>query len=168
MLTAKASLEARDGCSGATKHPRRALVQSGQQKTYRWSLLGADSDDLARVYRFDLAQDSEMISPTIPTLMSARGVRRSGVLVSGIGEAARSTLNHGLRLRSLLLLLLWACSGSVGDIERNQHTGLPTTEHYRLSEGVANRSQSRQALEYRDRSARTKLPRTSTDILRAR
>ncbi|XYL60075.1 hypothetical protein ACNJX9_34245 [Bradyrhizobium sp. DASA03076] len=27
---------------------------------------GADSDDLARVYRFDLAQDSEMISPTIP------------------------------------------------------------------------------------------------------
>jgi len=29
----------------------------------------ADSDDLARVYRFDLAQDSEMISPTIPILM---------------------------------------------------------------------------------------------------
>jgi len=28
--------------------------------------LSADSDDLARVYRFDLAQDSEMISPTIP------------------------------------------------------------------------------------------------------
>ena len=28
--------------------------------------LVADSDDLARVYRFDLAQDSEMISPTIP------------------------------------------------------------------------------------------------------
>jgi hypothetical protein len=27
---------------------------------------GADSDDLARVYRFDLAQDSEMISPTLP------------------------------------------------------------------------------------------------------
>jgi hypothetical protein len=26
---------------------------------------GADSDDLARVYRFDLAQDSEMISPTV-------------------------------------------------------------------------------------------------------
>jgi hypothetical protein len=26
----------------------------------------ADSDDLARVYRYDLAQDSEMISPTIP------------------------------------------------------------------------------------------------------
>jgi len=26
----------------------------------------ADSDDLARVFRFDLAQDSEMISPTIP------------------------------------------------------------------------------------------------------
>ncbi|WP_038381180.1 hypothetical protein [Bradyrhizobium elkanii] len=26
----------------------------------------ADSDDLARVYRFDVAQDSEMISPTIP------------------------------------------------------------------------------------------------------
>ena len=29
-------------------------------------ILTADSDDLARVYRFDLAQDSEMISPTIP------------------------------------------------------------------------------------------------------
>jgi hypothetical protein len=28
--------------------------------------ISADSDDLARVYRFDLAQDSEMISPTIP------------------------------------------------------------------------------------------------------
>jgi hypothetical protein len=28
--------------------------------------VAADSDDLARVYRFDLAQDSEMISPTIP------------------------------------------------------------------------------------------------------
>jgi hypothetical protein len=27
---------------------------------------GADSNDLARVYRFDLAQDSEMISPTFP------------------------------------------------------------------------------------------------------
>ena len=26
----------------------------------------ADSDDLARVFRFDLAQDSEMISPSIP------------------------------------------------------------------------------------------------------
>ena len=26
----------------------------------------ADSDDLARVYRYDLAQDSEMISPTVP------------------------------------------------------------------------------------------------------
>jgi hypothetical protein len=30
------------------------------------SILTADSDDLARVYRPDLAQDSEMISPTIP------------------------------------------------------------------------------------------------------
>jgi hypothetical protein len=30
----------------------------------------ADSDDLAQVYRFDLAQDSEMISPTITILMS--------------------------------------------------------------------------------------------------
>jgi hypothetical protein len=34
------------------------------------SLHAADSDDLARVYRFDLAQDSEMISPTITILMS--------------------------------------------------------------------------------------------------
>jgi hypothetical protein len=35
----------------------------------------ADSDDLARVYRFDLAQDSEMISPTIPMMSpGARGV----------------------------------------------------------------------------------------------
>src|SRR5258708_4392552 len=32
----------------------------------RTGISGADSDDLARVYRFDLAQDSEMISPTIP------------------------------------------------------------------------------------------------------
>jgi len=37
---------------------------------------GADSDDLARVYRFDLAQDSEMISPTLPIRCrpGARGV----------------------------------------------------------------------------------------------
>ena len=36
-----------------------------------WDAAGiADSDDLARVYRFDLAQDSEMISPTITILMS--------------------------------------------------------------------------------------------------
>jgi len=37
---------------------------------YKWKAkfggMDADSDDLARVYRFDLAQDSEMISPTIP------------------------------------------------------------------------------------------------------
>jgi hypothetical protein len=32
--------------------------------------MDADSDDLARVYRFNLAQDSEMISPTITILMS--------------------------------------------------------------------------------------------------
>jgi hypothetical protein len=29
------------------------------------TISAADSDDLARVYRFDLAQDSEMISPTV-------------------------------------------------------------------------------------------------------
>jgi hypothetical protein len=54
----------------------------------------ADSDDLARVYRFDLAQDSEMISPTF-RFDVARGARRSGCLVSGIGEAAWSILNRG-------------------------------------------------------------------------
>jgi hypothetical protein len=32
----------------------------------RATILSADSDDLARVFRFDLAQDSEMISPTVP------------------------------------------------------------------------------------------------------
>jgi hypothetical protein len=42
------------------------------RQAMRWARLErksykiADSDDLARVYRFDLAQDSEMISPTIP------------------------------------------------------------------------------------------------------
>jgi hypothetical protein len=65
----------------------------------------ADSDDLARVYRFDLAQDSEMISPTITILMSPGGVRHSGLLLSGIGEAARSTLNHGLKT-------LWSVAAS--------------------------------------------------------
>jgi hypothetical protein len=39
--------------------PRRAFLEQEAP-------LDADSDDLARVYRFDLAQDSEMISPTIP------------------------------------------------------------------------------------------------------
>jgi hypothetical protein len=38
-------------------HPAEVNIRIGQS---------ADSDDLARVYRFDLAQDSEMISPTVP------------------------------------------------------------------------------------------------------
>jgi len=42
---------------------RRAVCLT---KNHRRAGLGADSDDLARVYRFDLAQDSEMISPTLP------------------------------------------------------------------------------------------------------
>jgi hypothetical protein len=33
--------------------------------SHRGNTFGADSDDLAQVYRFDLAQDSEMISPTV-------------------------------------------------------------------------------------------------------
>jgi hypothetical protein len=41
-------------------HPRHVVPKPAQ------AYEPADSDDLARVYRFDLAQDSEMISPTIP------------------------------------------------------------------------------------------------------
>ena len=44
------------GLRPAPEKPRLSRVQ----------VYHADSDDLARVYRFDLAQDSEMISPTIP------------------------------------------------------------------------------------------------------
>ncbi|OMI08108.1 hypothetical protein BSN85_18230 [Bradyrhizobium brasilense] len=44
---------------GPRKIPARAGLHSSSCEI-------ADSDDLARVYRFDLAQDSEMISPTIP------------------------------------------------------------------------------------------------------
>jgi hypothetical protein len=40
-------------------HPRHVVPKPAQ------AYEPADSDDLARVYRFDLAQDSEMISPTI-------------------------------------------------------------------------------------------------------
>ena len=46
-----------------------------------------------------------MISPTITILMSPGGVRHSGLLLSGIGEAARSTLNHGLKT-------LWSVAAS--------------------------------------------------------
>jgi hypothetical protein len=41
-------------------------VSDGDMVTTAFYIVDADSDDLARVYRFDLAQDSEMISPTIP------------------------------------------------------------------------------------------------------
>jgi hypothetical protein len=55
-----------------TALPRlQALPQhEGEKADEDMSLHAADSDDLARVYRFDLAQDSEMISPTITILMS--------------------------------------------------------------------------------------------------
>jgi len=39
--------------------PRQPIFDASQHQT-------ADSDDLARVFRFHLAQGSEMISPTIP------------------------------------------------------------------------------------------------------
>jgi abortive infection bacteriophage resistance protein len=48
----------KNGCAYTMKH-LRALKRITRST--------ADSDDLARVYRFDLAQDSEMISPTIPS-----------------------------------------------------------------------------------------------------
>jgi hypothetical protein len=41
-------------------------IEGGYVKPANVKAHRADSDDLARVYRFDLAQDSEMISPTIP------------------------------------------------------------------------------------------------------
>jgi hypothetical protein len=43
--------------------PQAFLLLDGNSRRIA---LPADSDDLARVFRFDLAQDSEMISPTIP------------------------------------------------------------------------------------------------------
>src|SRR5271170_54489 len=43
-----------------------AYTSSFSRLARRSLALRADSDDLARVYRFDLAQDSEMISPTMP------------------------------------------------------------------------------------------------------
>ncbi|MGY4286596.1 hypothetical protein ACVWXO_005816 [Bradyrhizobium sp. LM2.7] len=47
--------------------PRRMHVRHRHDLRERTrSFLVADSDDLARVYRFDLAQDSEVISPTVP------------------------------------------------------------------------------------------------------
>ncbi|WGS17116.1 MULTISPECIES: hypothetical protein [unclassified Bradyrhizobium] len=50
-------------------HPLQSFMLALETKDtiyFAASPQGADSDDLARVYRFDLAQDSEMISPTIP------------------------------------------------------------------------------------------------------
>jgi len=55
------------------KHDSFAAYYRAQQfsasvleKQVGQKVIFADSDDLARVFRFDLAQDSEMISPTIP------------------------------------------------------------------------------------------------------
>lgn len=45
---------------------RRWIKTSITRPFWSTARQSADSDDLARVYRFDLAQDSEMISPTIP------------------------------------------------------------------------------------------------------
>jgi hypothetical protein len=50
--------------------PYAELIRSEFSLRHSFALTSADSDDLARVYRFDLAQDSEMISPTMPILMS--------------------------------------------------------------------------------------------------
>ena len=48
------------------EHLKALLAQTQAALSEHQGALAADSDDLARVYRFDLAQDSEMISPTIP------------------------------------------------------------------------------------------------------
>ena len=52
------------------KPTRKPAVPIGIELIANAAAQSADSDDLARVYRFDLAQHSEMISPTIPILMS--------------------------------------------------------------------------------------------------
>ena len=41
--------------------------QAGPAGGFVYERKHAGSDDLARVYRYDVAQDSEMISPTVPT-----------------------------------------------------------------------------------------------------
>ena len=65
---------------------------------------GADSGDLARVYRFDLdlAHHSDV----------ARGARRSGCLVFGIGEATGSILNRGWKG----FCFCCCCCGRVGRV----------------------------------------------------
>ncbi|MCG2631538.1 LysE family translocator, partial [Bradyrhizobium sp. WYCCWR 13023] len=51
--------------AGARRHPVFPAPSSREEGNGNEQNSGADSDDLARVYRFDLAQDSEMISPTL-------------------------------------------------------------------------------------------------------
>ncbi|WP_176731292.1 hypothetical protein [Bradyrhizobium elkanii] len=91
---------------------------------------GADSDDLARVFRFDLAQDSEMISP--------RGGRRSGCLVSGIGEAAGSILNRGMKGRfsaPVRAVGMWATPFALS--KRGGMSTAPLAQAFRLGFGFA-------------------------------
>jgi hypothetical protein len=74
----------------------------------RRSCRGADSDDVAGVYRFEVVQGFRDDLAHLSDLISPRG---RGVLAGrscGIGQAAWSIWNRGLN-RFFLLLLLWAC-----------------------------------------------------------
>jgi hypothetical protein len=75
----------------------------------------ADSDDLARVYRFDLAQDSEMISPTIPILCRPG---REAFWLSGFWHRRSRVVNLESRFDGLVFLLLLLCCGNVGNALR--------------------------------------------------
>ncbi len=102
--------------------------------------LTADSDDLARVYRFDLAQDSEMISPNPSDLMSP-GAR--GVLAVYFWHRRSRVVNLESRFAGLvfLRLLLWACGQRACVVQAQRHVHSATGSG--LSAGFATISSAR-------------------------
>ena len=70
QVLARWRLHCECGDKAAKAGKKHTVRITGRRPLMTDEALSADSDDLARVYRFDLAQDSEMISPTIPILMS--------------------------------------------------------------------------------------------------
>jgi hypothetical protein len=90
---------------------------------------GADSDDVARVYRFEVARGFRDDVAHLSDLISPRG---RGVLagwLSGIGQAAWSILKRGLNL--FFCCCCGCCGHVVNALALSKRSGMSTTGGYR-------------------------------------